>query len=386
MTERMPANPRPMRIRLAINGRFLTQGVTGVQRVCREFTSALDGLLARGELPGVSARVLVPKSPNFETPRYAALPVEPVGRLKGYAWEQAELSKAAGGDVLLCLANLAPLSRLARRDPTVVVVHDLSYKYFPSAYSQAFRAAYSIAMPVVMRQADCVITVSESERRAILAAFPNIPGLPERLIAAANGGWSKEFLERHSGAVTPREDFALYIGTFSKRKNIDGVLQTAIRLARNHGVRFVFAGGTNSAFAGTDMEIPSDVATKFEFLGQVNDPDRLADLYKRAAVLVFPSHYESSGLPPIEAMALGCPVVVSRDPALVERCGEAAVYCDARDVTSIVEAVLSVVSSPERARQLGDAGIERAKLFSWESQVRDVLGAVDNSQRARLSK
>lgn len=362
-------------MQLAINGRFLTQGITGVQRVCREFTAALDDLLLAGELPGVSARILIPAAYEGSVPPYKAIKVEKVGRLNGYAWEQAELSPAAGDDVLLCLANLAPVTRLLRKAPTVVLVHDLSYKYFPTAYSRSFRAVYSLVMPLVMRRADWVPTVSETERTAILKEFPNVPGLPERLFAAANGGWPKSLLDEQAKRSVPREDFALYVGSFSKRKNIDGVLDAAIRLARENNLRFVFAGGSSSVFADADTRIPSDVMDKLEFLGQIDSVDRLVDLYRRAAVLVFPSHYESSGLPPIEAMSLGCPVVVSRIPSLVERCGDAAAYCDSYDVGSIVEAIRGVVTSPERAAQLSQAGIERAKLFSWENQVRSIVNA-----------
>jgi glycosyltransferase involved in cell wall biosynthesis len=254
----------------------------------------------------------------------------------------------------------------------VVLVHSLSYAYVPSAYSLPFRAAYTVVMHYVMRRAGCVVTVSESERAVILGHFPNVSGLADRLIAAPNGVSPPE---PQRGAPAPRENFGLYVGSLSKGKNIEGVIETAIRLARERGMRFAFVGGGGAAFASASLSIAPDVADKLEFVGQVDDPAVLADYYRRAAVLLFPSHYESSGLPPTEAMSYGCPVVLSRIPSLVERCGDAAEYCDPNDVESIVDAIKRVVTDPLRAEALSRAGRERAALYSWEAQVRGVLAA-----------
>lgn len=368
-------------MRIAINGRFLGQRITGVQRVCREFTHAFDRLLAAGELPGVSARIIVPAADAIEDPGYEAIEVVRTGHRRGYAWEQIELAKAAGPDLLLSLANLAPVSRLVgKARPNVVMVHDLSYAYFPSAYSLPFRIAYTFVMHFVMRRADIVITVSESERAAILAHFPNISGLGERIMVAPNG--VSPPLAAPPGPPAEREKFGLYVGSLSKRKNIEGVIETAIRLAREQGLRFVFVGGAGSAFATAHFDIPTDVAGRLEFVGQVDDGAVLADYYRRAAVLLFPSHYESSGLPPTEAMSYGCPVVVSRIPSLVERCGEAAEYCDPDDIGSIVAAVLRVVTDPARAAALSKAGLTRAAMFSWEAPVRTLVAAAERINAA----
>src|SRR5262249_11045230 len=140
-------------MRIAINGRFLGQEITGVQRVCREFVLAFDRLLSAGELPNVSPRLLVPAAAPNPNPGYRAIEFEAVGRQRGYAWEQFELSKPVGDDILLSLANVAPVLRLmARPSANVVLVHDLSYAYYPAAYSLAFRAAYSVVMQFVMRR------------------------------------------------------------------------------------------------------------------------------------------------------------------------------------------------------------------------------------------
>jgi len=359
-------------MRIAINGRFLGQKITGVQRVCREFTLAFDRLLARGDLPGVKARVIAPAADAIEDPGYRSIELVRAGRRRGYAWEQLELSSAAGTDILLSLANLAPISRLiARPRSNVVLVHDLSYAYFPAAYSLPFRATYTVVMQFVMRRAGRVITVSQSERAAILEHFPNVPSLPNRLVAVPNGVSLPD--DRESTAPIPREDFGLYVGSLSKRKNIEGAITAAIHLARERDMRFVFVGGASGVFAGANVDIPSDVAHKLKFVGQIDEAATLADYYRRAAVLLFPSHYESSGLPPTEAMSYGCPVVLSRIPSLVERCGDAAEYCDPNDVNSIVDAVKRVVTDPLRAETLSRAGRERAALYSWEAQVRGVL-------------
>lgn len=357
---------------LTLNGRFLTQPITGVQRVAREFLSELDRMIHAGEAD-LRVRVMAPAAGDLiEAPVLKVVRVERAGRLSGHAWEQAELPWLAGSEPLLCLGNTAPIARLlTRRGRTVTMVHDLSYAYFPAAYDWKFRALYQIIMPRVLRWSDAVVTVSASERAAISRHYPFMADDP-RFSFTQNGG-----LEDRTMADAPpfegRPNDYLYVGSLTKRKNAQGLLEASLILAREDGASITFVGANGPSFEGTTLDVPSDLEGKLRFLGQINDAGKIFEEYRKAKALLFPSFYEASPLPPIEAMSFGCPVVASRIPSLEERCGDAAVYCDAHDTGSIVEAARSLTSSQARWADYAQRGRLQAAKYSWGRQARDVL-------------
>lgn len=361
-----------MRESLVIDGRFLTQPVTGVQRVGIEFCRALDQLLADGEFQDVDVRVVVPRHARLITsPQWGRIRLVRAGRLSGHLWEQLELPFISRGAKLLALANTAPLaSLLFRGRNTYVMVHDLSYRYFPDAYSRAFRLFYELVIPVVLRRARRVFTVSESERSAIMGECPRI-GEGPRLIAVQNGG-----MPAPVGPVpdrTARARNCLYVGSLTRRKNAAGIVAASVQLVREHDATFTFVGSTGALFEGVRVDVPDDLTDRIVFLGQVDDPERLATEYLNAAVIVFPSFYEASPLPPIEAMGHGCPVVASAIPSLQERCGDAAVYCDPHSIESIVSATVSLLNSEELWSQQQAAGFARCSELSWKTQARQII-------------
>ena len=151
---------KPMEI--VINGRFLTQNVTGVQRYARELVQALNSILE--ETPNATVSVVCPRL-SEPPPVWRHIVLREVGRLRGHAWEQFELPWYSRGKTLFCPANTAPVISLMGAQPVVVTVHDLSYKYFPSAYHPAFRLWYSFITPLVLHRAKTVITVSDFRAR-----------------------------------------------------------------------------------------------------------------------------------------------------------------------------------------------------------------------------
>jgi len=344
-------------MRLVINGRFLAQPVTGVQRYAREVVAAIDRQLPRH--PGWTAEILVPR--GVATPDYEHVTARQVGRLRGHAWEQFELPLHARGDALFCPANTAPIASLLSGQAVTVTVHDLSYRYFPSAYTRAFRAVYNTVIPVVMRRAARILTVSHAERAQILLHYP---GAADRLAVVPNGGAPDVPAPRsdRSEALRP---YLLYVGSFSRRKNFDGVLALARRLlAEREDLRFVFVGGTPEVFHQVDR---GEVAhPRMVFAGQVDDPAELLPWYRSAEALIFPSFYESSGLPPVEAMACGCPVLASDIPALVERCGPAALYCDPLDGEDMLQKTRLLLDDRALRDGLVEDGLRRSGAFTWE--------------------
>jgi glycosyltransferase involved in cell wall biosynthesis len=374
---------------LAINGRFLVQDVTGVQRVAMEFVRALDSLLAEDAYHAFQVELVAPARGDLVTlPRLEVVRLRRAGRLSGHLWEQFELPGLVGRIPLLCLGNVAPLARLATRSaPVFTMVHDLSYKYFPASYTPAFRALYQVLVPAALARSAHVFTVSETERTSIRRHYGHLVG-DERLTAVQNGGGeparrlaATARLVAGSGSpeqagVAARERRCLYVGSLTRRKNAEGLVRAAIDLARQEDLDFEFVGATGAGLEDVGLHIPADVESRIRFLGQVNDPATVAEHYLRASVLLFPSFYEASPLPPVEAMALGCPVVAADIPSLRERCGDAALYCDPADVGSMVRQVSRLVNDPDLWREQQQRGFQQAATYSWRTQVGTVLDTI----------
>lgn len=362
-------------MQLAINGRFLVQATTGVQRVAREFTKALDALLAAGDIGGVNVRLLVPPDVAHDGLPLRAIAVETVGRFRAHSWEQLSLPAALRpGEILLNLGNTAPISRLLSDQPTVVMVHDLSHRVFPDAYRRRYRLPHGMLDRLVLQRADLIITVAQTERAHLQQIMPDAA---PRIIVAPNGGWSDtdhaDVLPTRDPAVAP---YGLYVGSLSRRKNVDRVIASAVILARKRGLPFRIVGAANPILTAVRTTVPSDVAALIEFRGQMEDTEQLKTSYRDAAVLLFPSLYEASALPPIEAMAQGCPVIASNIQSLIERCGDAALYCDPYDVSSITAAVERVLDEPGLAERLRQNGRILAGQLTWRAQVETAVAAL----------
>jgi glycosyltransferase involved in cell wall biosynthesis len=348
-----------------INGRYLTQAITGVQRYAHELIATFDRLLAEDRTLADKYRfvILVPRRGVIHHPKLDHIEIRPVGRFTGHIWEQLDLPGASTDGALFCPGNTAPVISLILGRKTVVTVHDLGYIYFPDTYSRAFRILYKTLIPIVLRRASAVIAVSNSEGQAIRRVY----GVPEaRVTPIQNGGLSGDMLyDGPDLSLEEPEAFAFYVGAISKKKNVHGVIQAAAVLA-DEPIHFVIAGGGGKPFK--DFDLPPEVERKarVELTGRISD-EKLFDYLRRALCLVFPSFYEASPLPPIEAMAWGCPVVTSRIPALEERCGDAALFCDPNDPADIARQVQKLLHDPALRAELRRKGFEQARRFSWRN-------------------
>jgi glycosyltransferase involved in cell wall biosynthesis len=384
MTHPLPGTGEPGTGEIVINGRFLMQPVTGVQRVARELTRALDRLVAEADLP-VALRLVCEPEARLDDLALQATTVERAaggwsGRLGGHAWEQVVLPRRVRGGHLLCLGNTAPLAALHAGHPTTVMIHDLSYRQFPGAYRRHYRLGHRFMLPSLLRRARTILTVSEREKAMLAALRPEARG---RIRVAQNGGWGSpadktadktaDRVDEAPGGAMPAPGYMLYVGSLSRRKNIHGVLAVAVRLAREDGRATLIVGGGSDILAPIAGEIPADVAHLVRFTGPVTELGALGQLYRDAGCLLFPSFYEASPLPPVEAMHFGCPVVVSAIPAMTERCGTAAVYCDPHDVEDMVAAVRRVLADPA---PLAARGQLHAAHWTWRDQAARVLEAV----------
>lgn len=350
---------------LAINGRFLSQRITGVQRYGLEIVRAIDELLTLEpqRYAFSSVRLLVPPHIH-DAPTLRAIETVTVGRSKGHLWEQFELPGAAAGALLLNLCQTGPV--MPRHQ--MVVMHDASVYGVPFAFSWAFRSWYKVLMPLLGMRAERILTVSEFSRNE-LVKYCRID--PRKLRVVGEGhehilgvATDPSVLERYR---LPKKKYVLAVSSMNPNKNFAAVIAAVDRLAGTD-CRVVIAGGADPKVFNQGGALPESVT----YVGYVSDAE-LRALYEDAAAFIYPSFYEGFGLPPLEAMALGCPVIVSDRASLPEVCGGAALYCDPDRPEQIADAIKRVLLEPGLREKLQVAGVERARLHRWRESARSVL-------------
>jgi glycosyltransferase involved in cell wall biosynthesis len=345
-------------LRIFVNGRFGSQPVTGVQRYAGELLRALDRELDRGtgELAQFSFQLLAPVGAT-RLPPLEHIAVRHVGRLSGHRWEQVELPWFARGGLLANLANTGPLLHRSQ----VVTIHDASAFAIPEAYSPAFRRWYRFLLPALGKVARRVVTDSEFSK-AELMRYARIPGEKLRVIPLSGEHIrsveaDRRILDRWS--LRPHS-YLLTVGSHSPHKNLAVVAEAVERLgSREFDV--VVAGGLNPRVFRTN---PIRWGPGVKLTGYVSEGE-LRALYENAGCFVYPSLYEGFGLPPLEAMSCGCPVIVSQAASLPEVCGSAAVYMDPRAAGSVSSSIIRVMHDPELQERLRGLGRRRAPEFTW---------------------
>ncbi|NYH27172.1 MULTISPECIES: glycosyltransferase family 4 protein [Paraburkholderia] len=352
-------------IKVAINGKFTSQRLTGVQRVAHELTSALSRLLPVYQRP----MLLMPQDRRDEVV-FAGVPRRVVRRFRGVLWEQLTLPFAASGTTLLSLCNVGPM--LKRRQ--VLMIHDAAIFDLPEGYSAGFRLWYRFAFALLKRNVRHIVTVSAFSKARIVARM----GIsPDNISVVRNG---VDHLDRISSDYSILErlnvtmdGFVLIVGSLAPGKNLARVLAAIALLEHVLGdVKFVIAGGNNVKIFGTEGDRAREPAKNIVWAGYLSDGE-LKALYENAACFVFPSLYEGFGLPPLEAMYCGCPVIASSEGALPEVCGDAALYCDASSVDDIAAKIAYLMGDVTRRHAMCLKGREHAKQFRWSDSATELL-------------
>ena len=267
---------------------------------------------------------------------------------------------------------LPPLTRCR----SLVTIHDCTHLIFPQYLPNRVAFAYAKAsMWSAVRRSHRVLTVSEASKRDIVRFF-DVP--PEKIVVVYNAidelfriAPSDEAVARVRERYRLDHGVVLYVGNIKPHKNLVRLIEAFDGLRRRgfDDLKLLIIGDEIAKLPALRRAVHSHKLHKHvRFLGYLPD-DTLAILYRLAAVFVFPSLYEGFGLPPLEAMASGTPVVTSNVSSLPEVTGGAAILVDPYDVESIVDGIARVLSDPALSEELRAKGIARAREFSWERSV-----------------
>ncbi|WP_072761975.1 glycosyltransferase family 1 protein [Rhodanobacter sp. OK091] len=250
----------------------------------------------------------------------------------------------------------------------VITVYDMIHERFPdlfSRYDVTHRAKRS-----ALQRADHIICISENTRHDLIEAT----NIPIEKTSVVHLGYSLITNPRSSPSLVPEAPYLLYVGARGGYKNFEGLLEAYSRSNLHAEFSLVcFGGGSVTSRESSLIHSLGIKPGKVVFLSGCDS--LLSSLYVSASAFVYPSKYEGFGIPPLEAMSFGCPVVCSNTSSMPEVVGDAAELFDPHDPEGLREALEQVLSSPDRLRQLAALGHERIKLFSWEKCARETLDA-----------
>ncbi|MGI6379955.1 MAG: glycosyltransferase family 4 protein [Anaerolineae bacterium] len=366
-------------MRVAINGLFWDQPATGSGQYLR---GLIEGLAGMDEVEPL----LVTAGPPA-APLPAGVEVRPSSRAGGNLaklwFEQAAFPRASRREEadVVHVPYFAP--PLCSGTPAVVTIHDLIPRVLPAYRGGAHVRAYMALVSAAARRAALVVTDSEASARDVERVL-GIPRERIRVVYLAAGNAYQPRPQDELVALRRRlglpERYLLYLGGFDRRKRVPELLQALkLSLARLEPISLVVAGGLpamDSAFAPDPRRVAQelDLGDHVRFVGYVEEADKPA-LYAGAEVFVFPSIYEGFGLPPLEALSCGTPVIAAQSSSLPEVVGEAGLLVEPDDVEALAEAICAVMGDSDLRDRLAAKAIEQAAQFSWQRAAAETVAA-----------
>ena len=294
-----------------------------------------------------------------------------IGRLTWALGRAASRERVDG----LHVQYVAPL---AYRGPLVVTVHDLGYLHVPESFPVALRVALRVLVPPSMTRASRIITISEFTRRDILARYPIRPEKITVTPLAAEARF-RPCVEAETVAVLDRyglrPGFVFSLGRLNRRKNLERLLNAYARLRKEGSVDVpLVIGGKPDYGIGEALRRAklSEDTSGVRFTGLIPDED-LPAFYSGAACFVYPSLFEGFGLPALEAMACGAPVIASNRAAIPEVVGNGALSVDPESVEALAQGMKRILTDRGLSMDLSRRGLARSREFSWEETARRTL-------------
>jgi glycosyltransferase involved in cell wall biosynthesis len=366
-------------MRICVNASPAVHHIAGLGRYTQELMAALMAVDSANEYVAFynrpsEAQVDPPldRLPHLTT----NLPTKPwrMSALLGHVLRIPQDRLFPGVDLFHATDHLLPrLSRVR----SVFTLHDLIFRFYPETHKPLNRWFLTFMMPRFLQAADAVIAVSESTKRDAVRLY----GIDETKIKVIYEGVNPRFFPASPEAISVvrqkyslSDSFILSVGTIEPRKNLTALLE-AYRVVRDGGgeFRLVIVGKKGWLYEGFFRRLRElGLEQEVVFPGFVFDED-LTAFYSAADLFVFPSLYEGFGLPVLEAMACGAPVITSNTSSLPEVAGDAALLIDPNSIEALTDAMKSVMENKQLRDQLRAKGPKQAAKFNWESAARETL-------------
>jgi glycosyltransferase involved in cell wall biosynthesis len=357
-----------------------------VERVAHGLVSALAEHFLDGNASLICGQatlrfcIAVPHGFEAKVPaRIGCIPVVAVGAQQGHMWEQIDLARLPEHDWLISLCNTGPMLRRKHG----LMFHDAQVYAIPANFNWKFRLWYRLVLNIAGRRAAFLLTNSRFSQKEI-ARYTGISSDQMTVVYPGVDHVQPDIKNDSSDEISrvPRRPFVLAVSSVNPNKNFGAVVR-ALELMGSDAPECVVVGPlNNTVFESAKLDL-----AKVTYLGYVRD-ETLIHLYQHALCLVFPSHYEGFGLPPIEAMRAGCSVVVSQTSCLPEVCGDAALYCDPARPQTLADAIASLIQSPAKVALLRQLGKQHAQQYTWRGaaakMVERLKMAIESSDKEKL--
>ncbi len=315
--------------------------------------------------------------PNFRVVPSRLPTINPRVRIP---WEQLLaplLVRRVGADVFHGVLNVLPL---ACPVPGVVTIHDLAFIRFPQTFRAYNRIYLDFATRLSARRAARVLAVSENTKREVV----EILGVPPERVVVTHDAVREHFrppdpaaLEAFRVAKGLPERFVLYVGTLEPRKNLTTLFEAYAEVARRHDAPLLVGGGKGWLYDAVFRRLEElGLRERVRFVGYIEE-EELPLWYAAATVFVFPSIYEGFGMPPLEAMACGTPVITSNSSSLPEVVGDAGLMVPPRDAAAFAAAIGRVLGDAELRQAMRERGLARARAFDWRVTAERTLAAYE---------
>ncbi|WP_304152545.1 glycosyltransferase family 1 protein [Megamonas hypermegale] len=352
--------------KIYINGRFLTQNITGVQRYAVEMVKALDRHLDTDELSSkYKFEIVCPKNIKQKI-ELNNIKIKQIGILKGHLWEQIELPLYAKSNFLFNFCNCAPLIKKNQ----VVTIHDAAVCAVPEAYSFLFRIWYKTMFYILGYRLNRIFTDSMFSKQELHKYFfIDLKKIDVIYLGVEHILKIKPDEKVFDKFQIKKNSYILAVSSLNPSKNFKLILKTAKEMPDTN---FVIAGGTNSSiFKSKGLPVTDNV----KFIGYVNDEELVA-LYKYASCFVYPSLYEGFGIPPLEAMVFNCPTIVSNIEVFKEVYSNDVIICDNNDFNLLnkIKYVKSLKKKNFYHKNVNDILIK----YSWDKVGKTVLDLIRN--------
>ena len=339
---------------IVVNGKFLSQNITGVQRYAREIMLEIDKHFDE------STEIIVYADKNARNiPDYKNIKAVKSRHLTGNLWEQVSLPLYAMRKHGLCvsLCNMAPVLK-----PDVVVIHDVSYKVNKGFFSRKFTLWYNFVFSSIIRRIKKIVTVSEFSKSEILRCY-NIDS--QKLLVTYNGWQHYQRTHADENALSryglTASEYYFSMSSMAPNKNFKWIASAA---KNNPNVTFAVSGAVNSKVFGDIFDF--DVPENLKFLGYVSD-EEAKELTANCRAFLFPSFYEGFGIPPLEALSTGARAIVSDRSCMREIFGDCVYYISPDDPSVDLDKLISA------ACELPD---ELLKKYSWEKSASILYSAL----------